>query len=33
MNKKIMKDFALNYPIETISLKNKKIKKLIPQKK
>jgi len=32
-NKKIMKDFALNYPIETISIKNKKIQRLVPLKK
>jgi len=32
-NKKIMRDFALNYPLEKISIQNKKIQKLNPSKK
>lgn len=31
-NEKIMRDFALNYPLETISIQDKEIKRLIPSK-
>lgn len=32
-NEKIMKDFALNYPLETILIQDKEVKRLVPLKK